>query len=113
MTDTLIAANDNQRLLTLDEAALDLGVCKRTIVKHISSGELAYIVTGAGHRRLQRKIHPNDLRLFIDKRRRFDCQFTSPAPNRRITTSTSKLGVTGFMAQRDARLSEKRINSKR
>src|SRR4051812_33057765 len=105
-----IASNDNERLLTLDEAASELTICKRTLMQHIASGELPYIATGNGRQRLQRKIVPADLRNFIDKRRRVECPSISPARNRRTITSTSKLAATGFMAQRNARLSEKRIS---
>jgi excisionase family DNA binding protein len=72
-----IAANDNERLLTLEEAAERLGVCKRTLDRHVANGDLAYIVMGSGRQRLRRKIHPKDLENFIETRRRFDCQSTS------------------------------------
>jgi hypothetical protein len=107
---TPVAANDNDRLLTLEETAERLGVCKRTLGRHIGHGDLAYIVTGNGRQRLQRKIHPVDLQNFIDARRRFDCQSTSQ-PKARTTHTISKLAAIGFMAQRNARLSERRISS--
>jgi excisionase family DNA binding protein len=73
----LIAANDNERLLTIQEAAEKLDVCKKTVDRHIRNGDLPYIVMGSGRQRLRRKIHPKDLEDFIEARRRFDCQFTS------------------------------------
>jgi excisionase family DNA binding protein len=73
----LIAANDNEKLLTIVETAELLGVCKRTVDRHIRNGDLPYIVMGSGRQRLRRKIHPKDLENFIETRRRFDCQSTS------------------------------------
>src|SRR5689334_20420158 len=111
--DLPIPANDNQPLLSLDDAASELGICKRTIRRHIDSGELAYIVTGAGRERLQRKIHPADLQKFREARRRVECPSISRETNRRTTILTSKSAVIGFMAQRNARLSAKQNVSKR
>src|ERR1700682_5852076 len=89
-----IAANDNERLLTIEEAAEFLCVCKRTVERHIRNGELAYIVMGSGRQRLRRKIHPGDLETFIEARRRFDCQFTSQqrVPSTRMISKSAKFG---------------------
>ncbi|WP_409363227.1 helix-turn-helix domain-containing protein [Bradyrhizobium japonicum] len=105
------AANDNERLLTLDEAATLLAICKRTLMRHVIAGELPCIVTGAGGERLQRKIHRADLRTFISKRRRVECPSIGRETSRRTTTVISRSEVIGFTAQRNARLSARRTSS--
>src|SRR3954464_12094710 len=100
--------NDNEPLLTLKEVASKdhLGVCIRTVRRFIRTGELPYIATGNGRERLRRKIHPRDLRDFIDARRRFDaCPSTSPA-KARSTTTISKSEVFGSPALQNALRSE-------
>src|ERR1700686_1514078 len=89
-----IAANDNERLLTIEEAAEKLDVCKRTVDRHIRNGDLPYIVMGSGRQRLRRKIHPGDLEGFIEARRRFDCQSTSQprVPSTRMISKSVKFG---------------------
>jgi excisionase family DNA binding protein len=99
-------ANDNARLLTLEETAERLGVCKRTLDRHISHGDLAYVVTGSGRQRLRKKIHPLDLQNFIDARRRFDCQSTNP-PKALTTLTISKSVAFGSPVLQAALASEK------
>src|ERR1700736_860790 len=104
-TPTPNPANDNERLLTIDEAAAELRVCKRTLNRLIDHGELPYIVTGNGRQRLRKTIHPSDLNHFIAARRRFDCQSTSQ-PRALTTHSISKSGAFGSPALRSALASE-------
>lgn len=104
-------ANDNDSLLTIEEAALSLGVCKKTVLRHIEAGDLAYIIMGSGRRRLRRKIHPRDLLNFIDARRRFDCQSTSQ-PKALSMRTISKSEVFGSPALQSALASETLRHSK-
>lgn len=99
------AANDNEKLLTINEAAARLGVCKRTVDRHVANGELAYIVMGSGRQRLRRKIHPADLENFIETRRRFDCQSTNQ-PRVLSTRLISKCAVFGSPVLQAALASE-------
>jgi excisionase family DNA binding protein len=105
-------ANDNDRLLTIEEAAASLSVCKKTVLRHIRTGELAYIVIGNGRQRLRRMIHPGDLLNFIDARRRFDCQSTSQ-PKALSMRTISKSEVFGSPVLQSALASEMLRHSKR
>ncbi len=90
----MIAANDNEKLLTILEVANKLDVCKRTVDRHIRNGDLAYIVMGSGRQRLRRKIHPRDLENFVETRRRFDYQSTSQqkVPSTHTISKSVKFG---------------------
>ena len=110
--ETPVAANDNERLLSLEETAKRLGVCKRTLDRHILHGYFPYIVMGSGRQRVRRKIHPKDLENFIETRRRFDCQLDKPAksPFDEYHFQISQVrftGSTGRSSKRDAETFEK------
>ncbi|MDZ4779035.1 MAG: helix-turn-helix domain-containing protein [Planctomycetia bacterium] len=57
---------DHLRLLTYKQAAKPLGVTERTIYAYVDAGELPVVKLG----RL-RRIRPEDLVVFIGKRREF------------------------------------------
>jgi excisionase family DNA binding protein len=105
MMEIPIAANDNEPLLSIEEAAKRWDVCKRTIDRHIRNGDLPYIVMGSGRQRLRRKIHPKDLENFIETRRRFDCQSTNQ-PRVRFTPMISKSAKFGSAVLQAALASE-------
>jgi excisionase family DNA binding protein len=106
MDEAHIAANDNERLLEISEAAAMLGVCERTVRRHIREGHLPYIAMGGGRIRLRKKIHPTDLSAFIASRRRFDaCQSTSQ-PKARTMLTTSKSVAFGSAVLQAALASE-------
>lgn len=100
-------------LLTMAEAARQLGICTKTLLEHVRHGEVAYISLGRGEVRKKRMFHPSDLEAFIARRReREPCQSTrtSGAPT---TSSISKCEVYDITALRDAHLAEKRSRSRK
>jgi hypothetical protein len=95
-----------ERLLSMREAAEFLGICERTLREHTKSGAIAYVVVGRGSTRQHRMFHVDDLRTFIDARRRQECPLTAQ-PAGRTTSTISKSEVVDFPAIRAARQSAK------
>lgn len=56
-------------LLTIDEAAERLGICRRTLQDHVKDGAIKYISVGRGMVRRRKLFHPNDIQAFIDAQR--------------------------------------------
>ncbi|MEP9356000.1 helix-turn-helix domain-containing protein [Xanthobacter sp. KR7-65] len=101
-----------RRLLNMDEAAEELGICTSTLREHVRHGEIPFISMGRGEIRKRRLFDPADLEAFVDRRReRETCQSirTSAAPT---INMTSNVPVYDFMARRAAQRAEKLKNSK-
>ena len=101
------------QLLTMEEAARELGVCTDTLREHVRHGEIPFISMGRGEKRKRRLFHPADLQAFIAARReRETCPSTktSGAPT---TNTTSRCEVLDITALRDAHRAEKRNASKK
>ncbi|TLX43896.1 helix-turn-helix domain-containing protein [Xanthobacter autotrophicus] len=100
------------KLLTVDQAAAQIGVCPRTLLELTRRGEIAYISVGLGRVRQRRLYHPDDIAAFVARRRSIDqCPSTSAGTARStITTSSSK--VVAFSALLAAERSQK-LNSMR
>lgn len=58
-----------ERLLTPDEVVKILGIDKKTLARHIASGDIAYIAIGHGTVRQRRRFTSEDVQAFIDNRR--------------------------------------------
>lgn len=94
-------------LLTMDEAAAKLRVCRKTLMFHIRRGDLPFVVLGQDLKRPKRMFHPADLVAFIDRQRRTEaCQSTSQR-ERNTTSSTSNIEAIDFAALRAQRRGEK------
>ncbi|WP_210011378.1 helix-turn-helix domain-containing protein [Neorhizobium galegae] len=94
-------------LLTPAEAAAMLTISVKVLREHVDAGEIAFIPKGSGKKRPRMAFDRKDILDFINRRRMRKCPPTSPK-TRRITTSTSNLGVIGFMERREKLLAEKR-----
>lgn len=90
-------------------AAQELGISVKTLLEHVRAGEIVYVPLGQGTKRPRMAFIPDDVRAFVEQRRRRDasCQSTSRS-KARSTTSTSKSEVSDFMARLNKRLEEKR-----
>ena len=92
-------------LRTPAEAARKLHCSVKTLNGHIASGALRYVVIGHGTKRPRKMLTDADLDQFIANQTRKDvpCPSTrTETAARRISTSTSKCEVIGFMARRNA-----------
>jgi excisionase family DNA binding protein len=100
------------KLLTMNEAATQLGISTRTLRGHVKMGEIAYIALGHGVKRVRRMFDESDLEAFKERRRRVDpCPSISPK-TRRSSTSTSGGQVSDFTALRNARRAAKQRGAK-
>jgi excisionase family DNA binding protein len=84
-------------LLTPDQAAELLNISKKTLREHVDAGDIAYIPTGRGEKRVRMGFDPKDIRAFIERRRARKCPSTSTqeAPTINMTSSST---VIDFMA---------------
>ncbi|MEV4609729.1 helix-turn-helix domain-containing protein [Neorhizobium sp. LMR1-1-1.1] len=94
-------------LLTPSEAAEMLTISVKVLREHVDAGEIAFIPKGSGKKRPRMAFDRKDILDFINRRRMRKCPSTSPR-TRRITTSTSKSEVIGFMERRAQLIAEKR-----
>jgi hypothetical protein len=99
---------DPDGLLTPKMAAHHLGISVKTLTGHADDGEIRYIDSGRGKKKIRRKYTRDDLEEFKERRARRDtpCQSTGTR-KARSTTMTSNTNVVGFTALRDARTSAK------
>jgi excisionase family DNA binding protein len=87
----------SSKLLTIGQVAELLNVCRKTVVNLIVAGKIPYVSVGEGTLRQSRRIHPDDLSCFIEKRRH--CQ---PTPNvistakRRKRSNDTSISVIDF-----------------
>ncbi|MFG1376105.1 helix-turn-helix domain-containing protein [Xanthobacter autotrophicus] len=89
------------KLLTMEEAAAELGISAKTLRGHVKDGQITYIAIGRGVKKPRRMFDVCDIEAFKERRRRTDpCPSTNQRA-RRSTTSTSSGQVVGFMALRD------------
>jgi excisionase family DNA binding protein len=107
------AANDNNRLLTPEQAALRLNITEDQLSAFTHDGEIAYINVGRGKKRPRRRYAEDDIMEFLERRRRREVPCQSIVTSVRHTTnSISSTKVIGFMAARNARLDETRKGSR-
>lgn len=100
------------RLLTMEEAAQELGICTSTLREHVRHGEIPYVSMGRGEKRKRRLFDPVDLQAFVAARReREPCPSTSTS-TAAFTTSTSNIEVFDFTALQAARAAAKLSASK-
>ncbi len=95
-----------QRLLfTMDEAAEMLGISTRTLLAHVTAGDLRYVLIG----KRTRKFTQSDIDAFIEARRQ--CQ-SIVRKTARTGTLTLLSREPGFMEARGQRLAERQKPSK-
>ncbi|MBY0299840.1 MAG: helix-turn-helix domain-containing protein [Methylobacterium sp.] len=99
-------------LLTPRKAAAYLGICVRTLRKHVARGDLPYIHTGHGSVRRHRMFHPDDLAEFVRARRDREC-LPIAAQESRTTSTISGSKVIDFTALHAAQISVTQTSSKR
>jgi hypothetical protein len=96
-------------LLTRREAASRLRCSVKTLVGHVASGALRYVLIGHGTVHHRRMFTEADLDAFIVNQTRKDVQCHSTKTHvRPIGTSISSGEVIGFSAQQSARLDARR-----
>ncbi|MGF3028050.1 helix-turn-helix domain-containing protein [Methylobacterium aquaticum] len=100
------------KLLSSAEAAEQLGICTRTLARHVALGEIAYIRMGTGLQKPRRMFHPDDLTAFVEDRRKRGCPPTDQRAGRTISM-TSPYEVIDFTALRAARAKERRMRSRK
>jgi hypothetical protein len=61
-------------MLKLGEAAKELGMCAKTLMRHVRAGEISYIEIGLGKKRRSIRFATSDLTAFIDNHRRNDAR---------------------------------------
>src|SRR5690349_19715936 len=101
----------DRALLSMDEAAAELGISVRTLFDHCRFGEITYIAVGRGLKRRRKMFDPEDLTRFRERQRRTECP-SSDAPARRSSRTTSGSEVVDFRALREQRRSAKRRGPK-
>lgn len=85
-------------LLTPAAAARNLGICVKTLRRHVKAGEISYILVGRGLQRQRRMFDPADLKAFRERRRRTEACPSTRAPMATMST-ISDLKVYGFTAR--------------
>lgn len=65
-------ANIAPPLLSMAEAAKLLGICVKTLRRHVQAGEISYIAIGRGTKRPWRKFAVEDIEEFKARHRRTD-----------------------------------------
>ena len=100
------------KLLSSAEAAEQLGICTRTLARHVALGEIAYIPMGTGLQKPRRMFHPDDLTAFVEDRRKRECPPTDQRAGRTIST-ISRSKVIDFTVPLAARTSEKQTHSRK
>ena len=113
----MTAANDNGKspaLLTIEEVAVILGCCKRTVERYFASGQLRYLAIGHGRVRLRKRIQPRDLQELIDSLGRFRLAMSVYKPRKSPlyhfdcqTGGVRFHGSTGCTSKRDAEVFER------
>ncbi|RLP80540.1 DNA-binding protein [Xanthobacter tagetidis] len=100
------------KLLTMDEAAREMGICTTTLREHVRHGEIPFISLGRGEKRKRRMFDPADLQAFIAARReRETCPSTktSGAPTTNMTSRCEVLDISVLRAaHRAAKQSDSR-----
>lgn len=86
-----------------------LGINYSTLQRHVKAGNIRYRAMGMGVTRPRREFTLADILEFLERQRRQACPSIG-ARTRRSTTSTSSIGVIGFMARREKRLAEQQKN---
>ncbi|WP_409530316.1 helix-turn-helix domain-containing protein [Shinella sp.] len=84
-------------LLTPDQAAQLLTISTKTLRAHVKAGEIAFIPTGRGEKRVRMGFARKDILDFIESRRKRECPSISQ-PKARITHTTSSSKVVAFSA---------------
>lgn len=106
MSETPDPAVKTKRILfDTAETAEMLGISTRTLLGHVTAGELRYVLIG----KRTRKFTQRDIDDFIEARKQ--CQSTV-RKTRRTSTLISLSGAPGFMEARERRLAERRKPSK-
>ncbi len=100
------------RLLTMEEAAQELGICTSTLREHVRHGEIPFISMGRGEKRKRRLFDPVDLQAFVAARREREPCPSISTPSAAFTTSISNIEVFDFTALQAARAAEKLNASK-
>lgn len=93
-----------RKLYSVNEAAEQLGICRKVLLAHVESGELRFILIGK-----RRKFTDRDLDDFIERQA---CQFTD-RKTPPTSTSISRSTVVDFTALQAKRRAEKPSGSKR
>lgn len=97
-------ANDNNRLLTPEQAAARLTITEDHLRALVANGAIGYINVGLGKKRPRRRFTEADIDDFIERRRGREVPCPSiKTHDRHITRLTSGTAAIGFMAQRNAR----------
>ena len=99
-------------LLSPDQAAAKLDISTKTLREHVRAGEIAFIPTGRGEKRMRMKFDERDILEFIERRRKRLCPSISQ-PKAHTTTTTSSSKVIGFTARLEQLRNEKLSNSKK
>jgi excisionase family DNA binding protein len=99
------AVKSKRILFDMAETAEMLGISTRTLLGHVTAGELRYVLIG----KRTRKFTQRDIEDFIEARRQ--CQSTV-RKTPRTSTLISLSGERGFMAARARRLADQRKPSK-
>jgi len=96
-------------------AAAILNVTEDQLLGFVHDGLIRYVNVGRGSKKPRYRFTDPDLQEFIENRKQQEipqCQFSKQRSQRRITGSTSKPVVVGFMALRNAQLAKRPRNPK-
>lgn len=91
------------KLLTMAEAAAALGISAKTLRGHVKDGQITYIATGRGTKKMRRMFDACDLEAFLERRRRTDTCPSISQRGRRTTILTSSGPVADFTVLREQR----------
>ncbi|WP_374708726.1 helix-turn-helix domain-containing protein [Shinella sp. CPCC 101442] len=77
-------------LLTPDQAAQLLTISTKTLREHVRAGEIAFIPTGRGEKRVRMGFDRKDILDFIESRRKRACPSTSTqkAPSTKLSSNS-------------------------
>jgi hypothetical protein len=100
---------DRPLLMSMTKAARRLDICGATLQAHVAAGDIPYVLIG----RRTKKFKPEDLEIFIERRRRQEAQCPSTSRREsRTTTTTLSSGAYDFTAARARRTEQRHSRSK-
>jgi hypothetical protein len=98
----------SEQLLKPPAAAKELGICTRTLMRHVAAGDIPYIIVGHGTKRKSIRFAPSDLASFREHNRRVSECPSSQEAKKAFTGTNSKSKIRLFSDRLAARRNEKR-----
>ena len=98
--------SESDTLLKRNDAAKVLGICTRTLMRHVAAGEIPYISVGRGVKRKSIRFTPSDIAMFKHTRMTNTPCLSTQEAKKASTNTTSNAKVFAFSDLLAARQSE-------